>query len=898
MVSRKIIFTAKNTEIGDFMSLIKITDLTNQFGISSRSLRYYEQVGLIQSVRPEFEKYRYFDDENVERLKQIMVLRKMQITIKDILRIYESEDMSVVVETFVERINAIDDEIGALSKMKLITNEFLQTMIKNGIKKISALPLLYDEMEKELAVVEEHKPVSYRELEAASEKLAKPIEYSITDLPKMRVLTSFRKPDTSQSDYAGFLRYVQMNGLSAASGSHRQFEFQTEAGDVLMVRVPEDFVNDSEYLDYTFDGGLFAAVNIYLDGDLSECLRALLRELDANPYYQFAYCSDGTSRHPTLLENLISPDDKRELVSMLVPVKKRLADPSLFDKPVEITDITIEEIEAANPLLWTVDVPLDKLTPIHDPHYKMTEDGELEFIGWINTRVMNTNVAVKLPFRVDIEFRTGEHSGFGANDGSVRIYHGHHGLDHNYGFGINMGDNTATQRVNEAINFNQPVFRDRFNFPQRGKILLGEYNRLTWIIGKKHLACIINGEVRYCGTKFPYMSLDLSREEAQPIVFGSEQKKYFRSVRVSQLVQTPKNKLKKEELTMITKQSNNMIPVIHRLVTNEYGENYWFNGCAKYVMECLGEPDYNYWFFAGLTGDIFTQHYNSIKYAGDALTSYMTEENMGGKPTEYIEEVFAKCGYAATYVPIKDLRKNTEMYLNTLIAYIDKGVPVIAWGAQVGVYVGYEDYGKVLLLITGNSNQPERIPFETVLEGWTNTNRVLQGDGGWIFVGEKKESIPLADIYRKAILDIPKHLNAKNHKCCFGAEAFRAWAKDIENGKFDGMAVEDFDTWAYHTNYICVLATNGSCCYGYLDKAKELNPDFTFIDEIKEQYRRTNQICSGDNGNDLEALGSGFNVTLEVLQDKEKRAKIAAKIRECAECIDNVVDIIESNTSK
>ncbi|HCS74372.1 MAG TPA: hypothetical protein DIW17_10925, partial [Clostridiales bacterium] len=86
-----------------------------------------------------------------------------------------------------------------------------------------------------------------------------------------------------------------------------------------------------------------------------------------------------------------------------------------------------------------------------------------------------------------------------------------------------------------------------------------------------------------------------------------------------------------------------------------------------------------------------------------------------------------------------------------------------------------------------------------------------------------------ADIYRNAILDIPRHLNAKNDKCCFGAEAFRAWARDIENGKFDGMSVEDFDTWTCHTNYICVLATNGSCCYGYLDKAKEQNPDFTFI---------------------------------------------------------------------
>ena len=117
-------------------------------------------------------------------------------------------------------------------------------------------------------------------------------------------------------------------------------------------------------------------------------------------------------------------------------------------------------------------------------------------------------------------------------------------------------------------------------------------------------------------------------------------------------------------------------------------------------MECLDEKDYDYWFFAGVTGDVFTQHYTYTEYSGDALTSYMMEENMGGNPVKFVEDIFEKCGYDATYVSKQDVRKNTEMYLNTLIAYIDKGIPVITWGSQVGVYVGYEDYGKVLLLIT------------------------------------------------------------------------------------------------------------------------------------------------------------------------------------------------------
>jgi hypothetical protein len=275
----------------------------------------------------------------------------------------------------------------------------------------------------------------------------------------------------------------------------------------------------------------------------------------------------------------------------------------------------------------------------------------------------------------------------------------------------------------------------------------------------------------------------------------------------------------------------------------------------------------------------------------------MMDENMGGNPAKYVEDIFAKCGYAATYIPMSDLRKNTEMHLSTLIAYIDKGIPVITWGRHlVGVFVGYEDYGKVLLYITGNNNEPERIPLEKVFQSEVDNQIVWEKyDGGWIFVGEKKEQRPLAEIYREAINSISNHLTIKTDLYCFGAEAFRAWANDIENGKYDEMTPDEFDTWAYYTNYVCVQATNGSCCYGFLDKARELNPDMIFIEEISSLYKRIGAMWNNDNGKDLEALGGGFNVTLEALQDNEKRSKIANKIREAADCVDEVTHIINAH---
>jgi hypothetical protein len=221
-------------------------------------------------------------------------------------------------------------------------------------------------------------------------------------------------------------------------------------------------------------------------------------------------------------------------------------------------------------------------------------------------------------------------------------------------------------------------------------------------VGKKHLAVIINGEICYCGINFPYMSLVLSRESAYPIVIGSHggnNLRYFRSIRVSQLAETLKNKVKQGELTMITKQSNSIIPIIHRLVTDEYGENYWFNGCAKYVMEALGEKDYDYWFFAGISGDCFTQVY------GQDLTRWYQCLSHACFDERLVKRVFDACGYDYTFVSPQSFSANREKYVKKVVEHIDRGLPVIVKGfnvlwsdriwlvEEVSCVVGYENGG-------------------------------------------------------------------------------------------------------------------------------------------------------------------------------------------------------------
>lgn len=948
------------------MNLIKITDLTRQLGLSSRTLRYYEQMGLIESIRLPSETYRYYDTFSVQRLHQIIILRKMQIPVKEILRIYENPDISTLVEAFAKKIAEIDREVTALSELKEIINSFLHRMTEKGITKISALPLLYEEMEKQAELLEaQGRPVHRSELvpqdsqtqysdpdlrntqaqqnnqtsqditlrspfprlNHLQEQLSAPLDAAILILPSMRVLTSCLKQSPGEADNTGFWHTVQALGLpQGLPGSHERFEFQNGAQGAVMLRVEDGFRNDTGYLDVPFPGGLYACANIYADQDMEERFRRLVKSFDDSHLYEIDYNHRGELQCHALLENLISPDESRELMSLLVPIKQRLANPAYFEKPVELPagSVTLAEILARNPVLWETEVALDKITPINNPHYRILENGEAEYTGWISTRVLNTNVSVKLPFRVDMEFRLGENDerfGYGSEEGGILFYHSAEhgpGTDLGYyaggiaagnlsqtGFGVNMGNQPSEDLSKaflrrEAITFRQPVFLDLYDFPGRGKLRAKGYNRVTWILGPRHLAVIINGEIRYCGTGFPYMSLDLSRAVPGDIIIGSNGQgmKYLKSIRISQLAYTPKTRLQKEELLMTTKQSNNIIPNIHRLVTDEYGENYWFNGCARYVMECLGETDYDYNFFAGITGDVFTQYYPKGEFRGEGVSGYMLAEGpyknlretdtgfaLVSEEPGFIESLFEKCGYASTFVSRRELRKNPDMYRQTLVSYIDRGLPVIVWGAgepPAGVLVGYEEFGKTLLYMTGNNDQPERISLESILEENEFPNP------GWIFIGNKKENPSLAELYREAVRILPKLLATETESFWFGASAFLAWAEDIEQGRFDCVKPEEFDPWSAHTAYVCGLATNASCCHAFLEKAMELNPDLTFLKEVSALYKRCGEMWNHDDGADLEALGGGFNVTLEALQDKQRRSRIADKLREFARVTEEI----------
>jgi len=101
--------------------------------------------------------YRMYDDANIKRLEQILILRKLNIGIKDIQRIFSTAGSEVVLEVLGQKVNDIDEEVALLHELKEIVLAFIRQIEQADFSKDSDVKLLYDkakEIETQLINVE------------------------------------------------------------------------------------------------------------------------------------------------------------------------------------------------------------------------------------------------------------------------------------------------------------------------------------------------------------------------------------------------------------------------------------------------------------------------------------------------------------------------------------------------------------------------------------------------------------------------------------------------------------------------------------------------------------------------------------------------------------------------
>lgn len=105
-----------------------ITQVTKEYGVSTRTLRYYEQLGLFRSGRIEGYSYRAYDEETCVRLRQIIILRKLRIPLKQIAALLTDADAVSAIEVFEQNIGELDGEIDSLTTIRNILKRLVDEL--------------------------------------------------------------------------------------------------------------------------------------------------------------------------------------------------------------------------------------------------------------------------------------------------------------------------------------------------------------------------------------------------------------------------------------------------------------------------------------------------------------------------------------------------------------------------------------------------------------------------------------------------------------------------------------------------------------------------------------------------------------------------------------------------
>ena len=313
-------------------------------------------------------------------------------------------------------------------------------------------------------------------------------------------------------------------------------------------------------------------------------------------------------------------------------------------------------------------------------------------------------------------------------------------------------------------------------------------------------------------------------------------------------------------------------------------QNYLFDGCMEYLMECIGESkNFDYCFFSGITGDSFTQIYcNNIR---DMISCYSD-----GFLSKIIKNIFDICGYNFEY--FNNLSgKDHKTYDNIIKAYIKKDVPVIAktinkennWTSYCCIY-GYDDDK----FYATNGQSTENIIY---------SDQYLE----LICIKETKSKTYLADVYRDTVMNIPSMINLPETKeYAFGKRALLSWAASFQNITFDDVSTEENDIWYTHPdkniscwnmhgNYLCMLASN-EYSIPFLEKTLQLNPDMGFINDLIPLFYK----ITHEGFNKLIGMSGGYQIQPKDIKNKLLMKPISDAIVNLANLHNDIIRVFDT----
>lgn len=122
-----------------------INDVSKKYNISTRTLRYYEQLGLITSNRS-VSNHRDYDEQQLQLLEEILTLKLLNLKLQDIKMILQEDSRLSLRQLLHEQLTTLDHGINDLKYKRQLIHSVLQTFGSEDFSKANLEALLREQI--------------------------------------------------------------------------------------------------------------------------------------------------------------------------------------------------------------------------------------------------------------------------------------------------------------------------------------------------------------------------------------------------------------------------------------------------------------------------------------------------------------------------------------------------------------------------------------------------------------------------------------------------------------------------------------------------------------------------------------------------------------------------------
>ena len=266
-------------------NLRTVSQVSGEFGVSTRMLRYYEQLGLINSSRKDGYAYRVYEEREVVRLRQILLLRKLRIPLKEIGQILQDPTAVSAIAVFERSLEGLEEELEAVSAVRDVLADLTDALKARYWLPAEKILLdddgvleLVDSLSPSKTTLQEESVNKMEALERSEQVMGRLKNVRIIHLPETAVAAAHFVGDDPENHVgamiADFVRSTRLwerhPGLRSYGFNHPNPVDETNYhGYEMWVTIPEDLDVPKPLVKKRFPGGLYAAHCIRM-GDFHE----------------------------------------------------------------------------------------------------------------------------------------------------------------------------------------------------------------------------------------------------------------------------------------------------------------------------------------------------------------------------------------------------------------------------------------------------------------------------------------------------------------------------------------------------------------------------------------------------------------------------------------------------